>query len=73
MGSAQEPPVHKVGLDAFWIDQTEMTNARFAAFLNEQGNQVQDRVEIGSAIWRNLAHVVESHRQRTRVEVSQSQ
>ncbi len=44
MGSGQESPVHKVGLDAFWIDQTEMTNAWFATFLNEQGNQVEDGV-----------------------------
>ena len=44
MGSDQEGPVHAVVLDAFWIDQTEITNARFAEFLNEQGNQVQDGV-----------------------------
>lgn len=28
-------------LDAFWIDQTEVTNAQFAAFLNDQGNQFE--------------------------------
>jgi serine/threonine-protein kinase len=27
---AYEKPVHTVGLDAFWIDQTEVTNAQFA-------------------------------------------
>ncbi len=37
-------PAHTVTLDAFWIDQTEVTNAMFAAFLNEQGNQVEDGV-----------------------------
>jgi len=37
-------PVHTVALDAFWIDQTEVTNAMFAAFLNEQGNQVEEGV-----------------------------
>jgi len=37
-------PVHMVALDAFWIDQTEVTNAMFAAFLNEQGNQVEEGV-----------------------------
>jgi serine/threonine-protein kinase len=37
-------PVHRVALDAFWIDQTEVTNAMFAAFLNEQGNQVEEGV-----------------------------
>jgi formylglycine-generating enzyme required for sulfatase activity len=38
-GDSDESPVHSVYLDAFWIDQTEVTNAMFAAFLNEQGNQ----------------------------------
>jgi serine/threonine-protein kinase len=31
---------HPVTLDAFWIDRTEVTNARFATFLNDQGNQI---------------------------------
>ena len=33
---------HSVTLDSFWIDQTEVTNAQVAAFLNDQGNQVQE-------------------------------
>jgi serine/threonine-protein kinase len=37
-------PVHRVALDAFWIDQTEVTNTMFAAFLNELGNQVEEGV-----------------------------
>ncbi len=32
-------PEHEVYLDAFWIDQTEVTNAQFVDFLNEEGNQ----------------------------------
>jgi formylglycine-generating enzyme required for sulfatase activity len=40
MGGDDEKPVHTVELDAFWIDQTEVTNAMFAAFLNAEGNQV---------------------------------
>ncbi len=39
-----EQPAHTVALDAFWIDQTEVTNAMFATFLNEQGNQVEEGV-----------------------------
>jgi formylglycine-generating enzyme required for sulfatase activity len=54
MGSTQghddEAPVHTVALDAFWIDQTEVTNAQFAAFLNEEGNQ-----DEGGVTWLDLA------------------
>ena len=39
-----EQPAHTVALGAFWIDQTEVTNAMFAAFLNEKGNQVEEGV-----------------------------
>jgi formylglycine-generating enzyme required for sulfatase activity len=38
-GDSDEWPVHAVTLEAFWIDQTEVTNAQFATFLNERGNQ----------------------------------
>jgi formylglycine-generating enzyme required for sulfatase activity len=41
-GTSYEQPVHTVTLDDFWIDRTEVTNAQFAAFLNEQGNQTED-------------------------------
>jgi formylglycine-generating enzyme required for sulfatase activity len=47
MGSSDDErarPVHTVALDAFWIDKTEVTNAMFTAFLNEQGNQVEEGV-----------------------------
>ena len=47
-----EQPVHAVTLDAFWIDQTEVTNAQFAAFLNDQGNQAE-----GSAPWLDLTSI----------------
>ena len=38
-GDYNERPTHMVYLDAFWIDQTEVTNAMFAQFLNNMGNQ----------------------------------
>jgi formylglycine-generating enzyme required for sulfatase activity len=38
-GEQEERPVHTVYLDTFYIDKTEVTNAQFAQFLNEQGNQ----------------------------------
>jgi formylglycine-generating enzyme required for sulfatase activity len=47
---SDEKPQHSVFLDAFWIGQTEVTNAMFAAFLNEMGNQVEE-----NAVWYNAA------------------
>jgi formylglycine-generating enzyme required for sulfatase activity len=41
-----EKPAHTVSLDSFWIDKHEVTNAQFAAFLNEEGNQ-----EEGGVTW----------------------
>jgi len=38
-GDYNERPTHMVYLDAFWIDQTEVTNAMFAQFLNNMGSQ----------------------------------
>jgi formylglycine-generating enzyme required for sulfatase activity len=39
-----ELPVHLVSLDSYWIDRTEVTNAQFAALLNEQGNRLEEGV-----------------------------
>jgi serine/threonine-protein kinase len=36
-GSDDEKPIHTVDLDAFWIDQTEVTNVMFADFIDETG------------------------------------
>jgi len=44
-----EFPQHSVTLDDFWIDQTEVTNAQFAAFLNDRGNQTE-----GGVTWLEL-------------------
>ena len=46
-----EQPAHVVSLDAFWFDQVEVTNERFAAFLNLEGNQSENGVywlELGT-------------------------
>jgi len=39
-----EQPPHRVTLDGFWIDRTEVTNGQFAAFLNARGNQGEGRI-----------------------------
>jgi len=47
MGSDEffgEGPVHKVYLDAFYIDKYEVTNEQFCQFLNEKGNQTEGGV-----------------------------
>lgn len=41
-------PVHTVYLDAFWIDQTEVTNEMFAKFVDSTG-YVTDAEEAGSS------------------------
>ena len=37
-------PAHPVSLDSFWLDQTEVTNATYTVFLNDQGNQIDNGV-----------------------------
>ena len=46
-----EQPAHTVAVDAFWIDQTEVTNEQFAVFLNERGNQSEEVADAEFARW----------------------
>ena len=39
--TADEKPQHKIDLDAFWIDRTEVTNAMFARFVAETGYKTE--------------------------------
>ncbi|MBT7191911.1 MAG: SUMF1/EgtB/PvdO family nonheme iron enzyme [Anaerolineae bacterium] len=41
-GDEDEKPIKTVYTDAFWMDETEVTNAMFASFLNAQNNQKED-------------------------------
>jgi len=53
-GEEAERPVHTVTLKAFWIDQTEVTNAMFHAFV--QANNFQTEAErIGKAYFLDLS------------------
>jgi len=45
-GHTDEFPQHEVRLDAFWLDQTEVTVAMFGAFINQLGN-----LEEGGSSW----------------------
>ena len=53
-GDDDEHPQHTVTLDAYWIDQTEVTNAMFTIFINDSGYQTdaekagQSYVFVGS-------------------------
>ena len=48
VGDSNEHPQHQVTLDGFWIDLTEVTNEKFAVFLNrnDKGNFTE-----GGATW----------------------
>jgi formylglycine-generating enzyme len=44
-GFEEEQPPHEVTLDAYYIDQYEVTNDQFAVFMNESGNQTGGNVQ----------------------------
>ena len=47
--SGSEKPAHAVYLESYYIDQYEVSNTAFAAFLNEVGNQIEG--VAGKAHW----------------------
>jgi serine/threonine-protein kinase len=50
-GAPWEGPIHKVLLDPYWIDQTEVTNAMFDAFVTQSGYQTDAEKTGASAVF----------------------
>ena len=46
-----EQPAHVVALDGFWIDRTEVINARFAAFVDDTGHETDAEREGWGGVW----------------------
>lgn len=52
-GAEDERPVHEMSESAFWIMQTEVTNAQYAAFIDEGGYQEKSYWTEAGWSWRN--------------------
>lgn len=48
VAEADEKPQHLVTLDAYWIDQYEVTNAQFAAFMNAAADGSRERLWLAT-------------------------
>ncbi|RME72056.1 MAG: formylglycine-generating enzyme family protein, partial [Chloroflexi bacterium] len=59
-GPADEGPAHEVDLPAYYIEIFEVTNAQFAAFVEDTG-YVTDAEKTGSSGWRAYTQGKESH------------
>jgi sulfatase modifying factor 1 len=55
--TADARPIHRVGLDAFWIDRTEVTNAEFARFVEATGYVTTAETEPRRDDLPGLSHV----------------
>lgn len=64
-GPVNEKPVHTVSLADFWIDQTEVTNAMFAKFIEDSGYQIDAQkdgcsyvIDLSTEQWNCLSDAV---------------
>jgi eukaryotic-like serine/threonine-protein kinase len=69
-GPVNEQPVHQVTLPDFWIDQTEVTNAMFARFIEETGYETDAQkggcsyvIDPATEQWNCLSDAVWDHPQ----------
>jgi formylglycine-generating enzyme required for sulfatase activity len=67
-GPVNELPIHQVTLPDFWIDQTEVTNAMFARFIEETDYQTDGQkggcsymVDLDTEKWHCIADAVWDH------------
>jgi formylglycine-generating enzyme required for sulfatase activity len=58
-GASDEHPQHEVTLDAYWISQTEVTNAQYRAFIEDGGYDQQDDWTISGWDWRASNNVTQ--------------
>ena len=55
LANANENPLHRVQLDGFWMDETEVTNAQFEKFVNEtEYKTVAEKVPTMEEIMKQL-------------------
>ena len=47
---ADAPPVHKVAVDGFWMDRTEVTNEQFAWFVKQTGYRTVAERQRGRSV-----------------------
>jgi formylglycine-generating enzyme required for sulfatase activity len=55
-GGDEEFPQHTVTLDAYWIDQTEVTNAQYKLFVNSTGHEAPTKCDWGDPTYGDDAY-----------------